>query len=414
MSERLVVYSEAVTRQEQSALEQRTGVSLVRYDPDYSWAVESRLAAIWQADKGLLRPLTAAESDFIRNERLLCAIDFHYWTRYARLLPDAALGVGDLITFSPWASQSLIFSECARLEELAYEQYLSHRPQDGILIAVPKARQEGISIAAAMLKMHRLTTSPYSLAVTASENLDKRTALYQRDERIHQHLPWWLQPSRTEPDIINERLTFGKLDSSVLYQDYAQKSSLAAGEQYLLGHMSELAQGDQIAVDRFMELDYFPAIPQSWRTLHILESTPAGQGGWWHPFVMANASGSGRWTIKFVPWYMLEFKYRRTPPADWQPNAHSLLHAEKVRETSPGYIGRVVELSKDQLYWWESTREEYRKKGSLSFFLTNYPATLEESFQTSGNSIFDFETIDYYRTRTRPPGGAYQIVEGAG
>jgi hypothetical protein len=408
------VYSPHVTKLEQSALESRVGVQLARYDPDYSWAVEARLSQVWSSTKGLLRSLTREESDFIRNERLLSALDFSYWTRYARLLPDAAVGDGQLVTFSPWPSQSLILSECSRLEELAYEQYLSHRPQDGILIAVPKARQEGISIVAAMLKMHRLTTSPYTLAVTASENLDKRTALYQRDERIHSNLPWWLQPERTEPDIINERLTFGKLDSSILYQDYAQKSSLAAGEQYLLGHMSELAQGDQIAVDRFMELDYFPAIPQSWRTLHILESTPAGQGDWWHPFIMANAGGQGRWSVKFVPWYMLAFKYRRTPPDGWQPNAHSLLHADKVRETSPGYVGKVVELSKEQLYWWETTREEYRKKGSLTFFLTNYPATLEESFQFSGSSIWDYETIDYYRTRTQHPGGVYQIVENAG
>jgi hypothetical protein len=110
---------------------------------------------------------------------------------------------------------------------------------------------------------------------------------------------------------------------------------------------------------------------------------------------------------------MLAFKYRRVAPEDWQPNQHSLMHAQKVRDTSPGYVGRVVELNREQLYWWETTREEYRKKGSLTFFLTNYPATLEESFQFSGGSIFDYETIDYYRTRTCPPGGAYQIMEGA-
>lgn len=405
------MYSEAVTKAEQTALEQRTGMSLVRYDPDYSWAVEERLASAFATDRGLLRPLSSAESDFIRNERLLSTLDFNYWRRYAKLLPDAAVGDGTLVRFEPWSSQQLILDECSRLEEISYSAYLSKLPQDGILIAVPKARQEGISIIAAMLKMHRLTTSPYSLAVTASENLDKRTALYQRDERIHSNLPWWLQPERTEPDIINERLTFGKLDSSVLYQDYAQKSSLAAGEQYLLGHMSELAQGDQPSVGRFMELDYFPAIPQSWRTLHILESTPAGAGGWWHPFVMANTQAAGRWSVIFVPWYMLEFKYRRTPLVGWQPNDHSLLHAQKVRDTSLGYVGRVVELTREQLYWWETTREEYRKKGSLPIFLTNYPATLEESFQFSSESIFDYETIDYYRTRTRPPGGVYQVVE---
>lgn len=407
------MYSPSVTDREKFLLEKRLGFKLCRYDPEYSWAVEERLRLLWQPEKGLLRPLQKEENEFIRNERLMCALDFTYWTRYCWIMPDAAVGDGSLMRYSPWASQQLIMDECIRAEEQSYEQYQKGDPQDGILIAVPKARQEGISIKAAALKMHRLTTSPFTLAVTASENLDKRTALYQRDERMHTHLPWWLKPERTEPDIINERLTFGKLDSSILYQDYAQKSSLAAGEQYLVGHMSELAQGNQAWVDRLMELDYFPAIPQSWRSLHILESTPAGEGGWWHPFIMANYKGRGRWRVKFIPWYVLPFKYRRIAPLDWIPSPHTLLHAEKVRQTSPEYMGRIVELDKDQLYWWETTREEYRKKGSLTFFLTNYPATIEESFQHSGGSIFDFETIDYYRTRTKSPGGVYQIMEGA-
>lgn len=406
------MYSPDVTEQEQNALEARLGARLTRYEPEYSWAVEERLKGLWSPDKGLLRPLQKEEQEFIRNERLLCAVDWHYWSRYAWILPDAAVGSGDLMRFVAWPSQQMVLDEVARLEQLSYAQYLKHQPQDGILIAVPKARQEGISVVVALLKMHRVTTSPFTLGITASENLDKRTALYQRDERLHTQLPWWLRPERSEPDIINERLTFGKLDSSILYQDYAQKSSLAAGEQYLVGHMSELAQGEQASVDRFMELDYFPAIPQSWRSLHILESTPAGQGGWWHPFVMANYGGKGRWKVKFVPWYVLPFKYRRIPPLEWRPSPHTLLHAEKIRQTSPEYLGHVVELHLEQLYWWETTREEYRKKGSLTFFLTNYPATLEESFQHSGGSIFDFETIDYYRTRTQPPGGVYQIMEG--
>lgn len=407
------MYSPEVTAMEQKALEGRLGLSLTRYEPEYSWAVEERLKGLWDAAKGLLRPLQKEEQEFIRNERLMSALDFIYWARYAWILPDASLGSGGLMRFEPWPSQQLILDECVRAEAIAYEQMLKGEPQDGILIAVPKARQEGISIVAALLKMHRLTTSAFTLAVTASENLDKRTALYQRDERLHAQLPWWLRPERTEPDIINERLTFGKLDSSVLYQDYAQKASLAAGEQYLIGHMSELAQGDQGSVNRFMELDYFPAIPQSWRTLHILESTPAGTGGWWHPFIMSNYQGKGRWKVKFVPWYVLPFKYRRIPPEGWVPSAHSLTHAAKVKETSVEYLGRAVELAKDQLYWWETTREEYRKKRGLPLFLTNYPATIEESFQYSSESIFDYETIDYYRNNTKLPGGVYQIVEGA-
>ena len=135
-------------------------------------------------------------------------------------------------------------------------------------------------------------------------------------------------------------------------------------------------------------------------------------GGYWHPFIMDEYGGKGRWRVKFIPWYTLQFKYTRGAPLDWTPAAAAREHARKVEETSPEYLGRVVVLSRDQLYWWETTREEYRKKGNLAYFLTNYPATLEESFQTYNTSIFDYETVEYYRTQTREPGGCYEIVSG--
>lgn len=414
------MYSSRVTEAEQSYLESRTGVRLTRYEREYSWAVQEDLDAKREVilktqpdsllDSEVYAALSRDRQDFIRNERLLCSLDFTYWTRYAKLLPDAAVGVG-LIPYDPWESQLIIFREVQRIEEEQYDRAQRGEPQDGILIAVPKARQEGISLEAAMLKMHRVMTSPYTLGVTATEDIDKRTNLYLRDERIHTNLPWWLRPARTAPDIQAERLTFGGLDSSCVYQDYSQKTSLAAGEQYLVGHMSELAQGEQVYVEKMMTLDYFPAIPQSWRSLHILESTPVGMGGWWHPFITEQYAGRGRWRVKFIPWYVLTFKYSRLAPATWTPAQTSLGHARKVELTSAEYVGRTVTLSRDQLYWWETTREEYRKNGNLAYFLTNYPATLEESFQTAATSIFDIETIDFYRTMTREPGGVYEVME---
>src|SRR5580765_562544 len=102
---RTSVYSQHVTKLEQSSLEQRLGTRLVRYDPDYCWAVESRLAAL-MSPRGLLRSPTREESDFIKNERLLCALDFHYWSeRYAWLLPGAAVGEGGILRFCARDSQ---------------------------------------------------------------------------------------------------------------------------------------------------------------------------------------------------------------------------------------------------------------------------------------------------------------------
>lgn len=415
------MYSPRVIEAEQSRLESRLQLHLTRYDPSYSLEVADhlldKLQRLAKEDPTLLATpdlviprLTAEERQFIRNERLLCSLDFHYWSRYAKFIPDASTSDGTLVNFSPWESQDILLREMERREWEQYEASQRGDPCDGVLLCVPKARQEGVSLLAALIKMHRVTLSPYTLGITATENEDKRTKLYLRDTRLHDNLPWYLRPSRTAPDLQSVQLSFGGLDSYMFYQDYAQEGSLAAGEQFLVGHMSELAQGNQAYVEKMMTLDYFPAIPQSWRSCHILESTPAGMGGWWHPFVMEQYTGRGRWRVKFIPWYALAFKYSRRAPTEWQAGQAALEHARKVELTSPEYMGRTVVLTRDQLYWWETTREEYRRNGNLAYFLTNYPATLEESFQTSATSIFDLETIEYYRTQTREPGGCYEVV----
>lgn len=408
------MYHPNVIELEQHELEKRVGTKLTRYSPEYCWDVQAHLDSLWTADKGLVRPLTKEESSFITNERLLCSLDFTYWLRYAWVLPDAAVSEGTLVRFVPWPSQQILLDEIARLEWEQYQQNKRGEPQDGICIVGPKARQEGESELAGKLKMHRLTTTPFVRAITATENEDKRISLWERDERTWKALPWWLKPERTAPDLQGVRTTFGKLDSSVLYEDYMQESSLAAGEQYLLGHMSEVAQGDQTYVEKLMELDYFPAIPYSWRSLHILESTPSGMGGWWHPFVLAaynKRAAYPRWHVKFIPYYAVTFKYRRVPPPQWIPSQDALAHAAKVEETSTEYMGKLVKLTKEQLYWWETTRQSYKEKNSLVYFLTNYPATLEESFQFSSTTIFDVETVEFYRTMARDPGGSYTIGE---
>ena len=79
------------------------------------------------------------------------------------------------------------------------------------------------------------------------------------------------------------------------------------------------------------------------------------------------------------------------------------MHAKKVWETSQEFVGKQVMLPKEQLCWWEAMREEYRKSGSLNFFLSNYCATPEESFQHNERSAFDPELLDELRNRAKQP-----------
>jgi hypothetical protein len=401
------MYSQRVVEQSHQRLEADLKLQLVRYEPWQSWEFSEHLKRLYDTEKGsTIRPLKPEEKSFIRNERLMCSIDYLYWTRYAWIIADGAVG-GGLQRFTLWASQQIIFDVIAKLEEEMVEAWNRGEPVDGILLAIHKARQLGATMLWRTLIIHRLTTQPHTLGVTASIDDQKVLNLYERDDRLLKNLPWFLSPSIG----FNEKaqhIIFDKLDSSLLYQEYVQKTGLAQGEQYLVGHMTEVASADTAAY--MLEHHYFPAIPQSPFALHGMESTAQGRGNWWHEFVEETRKGGTRWKLVFVPYYAEPQKYRRKPPVGWVPSEVAMLHAKRVYETSEEYIGRALMIPREQLYWWETTREEYRRKNELHFFLTNYCATVEESFQHSGSNIFNSELIDLMRSRTFVPQAAYELM----
>lgn len=399
------MYSPRVVERSLARLERDSQLKLIRYEPWQSWEFAEHLKKVWDEAKGeLRRPLKPEEKEFIRNERLMASIDYLYWTRYAWIIADGAVG-GGLQRFVLWASQQIIFDVIAEMEEEMADAWARGEPVDGILLAIHKARQLGATMLWRTLIMHRLTTQPHVLGVTASIDDQKVLNLYERDHRILANLPWFLTPS-IGFDEKAQHIVFDKLDSSLLYQEYVQKTGLAQGEQYLVGHMTEVASADAAAY--MLEHHYFPAIPQSPFALHGMESTAQGRGNWWHEFVEETRKGGTRWRLVFVPYYAEPQKYRRKPPEGWVPTEVSMLHAKRVFETSQEYIGRALMLPKEQLYWWETTREEYRRKNELHFFLTNYCATVEESFQHSGHRIFPPELIESMRSQTGWP-QAYEV-----
>jgi len=182
---------------------------------------------------------------------------------------------------------------------------------------------------------------------------------------------------------------------------------LGQGRQFDLGHITEVAFFPYPAM---IELDYFPAIPQGMNTLQMFESTANGRGNFWHQFSEEVRKGyHRRWSYIFVPYYVNDTKYTANPPPAWVPSELTLSHAKKVYSTSREFVGKDVLLSKPQLYWYETEYNSAIKRGTLNFFLTNFCATPEESFQHSNQSAFSTETIQRLRLRTKP-GMAYEVT----
>jgi hypothetical protein len=409
------MYSPIIVAQRQAELEKRTSIKLLRHSIDeiVSWVEHLDIRRARLAAKHRLKPeevtlahLNSEEREFVRNELLLSSIDFDYWSRrYCFILQDAAVG-GGLHRLVPWGPQVILAKHIAALEEEQVPAFARGEAVKGILIALHKARQLGATAYCRALIMHRLVTQTHLLAVTASVDDTKVLAIQERDERILNNLPWWMQPhlGYAEKGL---HMYFDRLDTKLQYQTLVQKSGLAQGEQYALGHITEAASDPYGGTG--LQNDYVPAIPQAPWVLHVMETTAQGRNNWWRFFVEETRKGFSRWHLVFIPWYAEPRKYRLQPPAGWKPTAEAMKHGEIVYRTSKEYTGQQVVLSRENLYWWEFNRADALRNGKLNIFLTNYCATIEESFQHTTTSVFPPELLAYYRDGSSIP-SAFDIV----
>lgn len=388
------MFSSRQVERSQSKIESSLKLSLKRYDIPEVEQRKAEFKRLLREDGSLTRDLNVEERAFIRNERLLTMIDFRYWlTRYAHLLVDQ----GGLGTFSePWESQEILLKFISRLEDEMMDAHAQGESVDGILIYLHKARQLGATALARAISVHSMLSREHTRAMAASVDDDKVLELYDRDKLIIDNLPFYLRPS-VGFDEKAQHIFFDKLGSRVIYQLGTQKSGLGQGRQFDVTHLTECASWPYPGI---IEHDWMPTIPQSLRAFALLESTAQGRGNWWHQSIKKlQEHRLRRWHLVFIPWYAELKKYRASPPIDWKPSDEAMLHAQRVHETSRRYIGRDVMLTREQLYWWQSTRDEYYLSNNLAVFYTNYCATIEESFQHRQKSAFSFECLEHYRQR---------------
>jgi hypothetical protein len=397
------VYSQKIIERSIAAYENATGTKLIRHEHSYVDSMIGHLNKLL-GENGLVRQFTAEELAFVKNEQIMSKFDFLYWaSRYGYFIGEG----GVFQRFNPWESQSIVLRLIAKIEEEMYDRLDKGQPIDGILIDAHKARQLGLTQLAQLLIGHRTTTTDHIRGLLASVDDQKVFDLFQRFERIIDNLPYWMKPSKTYHEK-GKHLYFDKLDTRIVVQDSRQMSGLGQGEQFEVSHLTEVASWENPLT---IEHDFEPTLAQSIRTLSIRESTAQGRVGWWYDTITHHVNGgTSRWHLCFIPYYAEPTKYRRQPPDNWNPSNLSLQHAQKVYETSEKFVGKKIMLSKETLYWHETTRAQYQEKGILNLFLTNYASTPEESFQHTTQSAFDSDLLDYMRLGAASNPAAYEIL----
>lgn len=117
------------------------------------------------------------------------------------------------------------------------------------------------------------------------------------------------------------------------------------------------------------------SVPDSANSSVFLESTANGLGGWWYEFVKADND----YELVFVAWWEIE-EYTKPFEND----------TEKARFRLDAYEQSLIDnfgITLEQLNWRRYTVEN-KLNGDEDKFRQEYPATLDESFLTSGRPYF--------------------------
>jgi hypothetical protein len=368
-----------------------------RYSIPDSDAFTRELVRIHQPDGGFSRSLSAEESTFLAATPLRCALDFPYFVTRFAYVDDQGHGLRRLTTLSE--SQAFVLRKIGELERARWGVH-----PDGLLFNVLKARQLYVSTLAETMVAHRILFTPHTRALSGADVEEQAGYLFRMVVRLYDELPWFLKPEPRFPFVKNRefglgngsfiKTAWGKSTRGALQSVTGQEGSKGAigrGQTYGTVHLSELPTWDN--PDQ-IDSALLPAIPTHPDTLVIFEATAEYAGDWWHLHYLASQEHMGRFTNIFVPVYAEPSKYSLPAPLDWTPSSTTLQWARKCERTSTAWYPAPVQLHRDQLYWYETTRAFYEKKNDLGTFLKEYCADDQECFQYAGKSIFSFAQLD--------------------
>lgn len=340
------------------------------------------------------------EKKYIRNEIILCRADFHYFfSRYAFIKSDE----DRVVRMSPWVSQQIFLSILAEMqaEEIA------------LMLIVLKARQLGLSRVISLILLHAVLFSANTNAFLASSTEDKTGLLFDMLDFVLERLPFWMRPGEKYR---RENKFLELLNGSALTLQHGQQSTgIARGTTPTKAHISELSEFDEFKVSDLIDSALLRAMHDSPQTFLALESTAKGMNNWWHAKWSAAKAGwperRSRLRPLFLPWfvgglYPKEHWLRAHPvPRDYTSRmlpwaaAHAEGAEQYVAKTEYLYarLGKGWQMPLEQIWYYECERDAAIREKRLNKFLQEMPANDDEAFQSTSISVFDNETLVFYR-----------------
>ena len=240
---------------------------------------------------------------------------------------------------------------------------------------VLKARQQGISTYCAARVFWKSFFTPYTRSVVMAHDSATSDALFNMSRNIIDNMEDrpTLQKSNAK-EILFEHNKSG-------YRLYTAGAKEAGrGTTPTIAHLSEVAFWQ---FDEQILAGLFQGISQENETEVILESTANGASGEFFRLFQGAMLGENEYVPIFLPWFITP-EYRRKAPKGFE-------RTDEEEELVEKYS-----LDNDQLYW---RRLKIGESGERKF-IQEYPASAEQAFLVTGNSVFDQEIVNMYDVRT--------------
>jgi len=249
---------------------------------------------------------------------------------------------------------------------------------------IPKARQEGIS---------SYFLARYAVKCMSQRNTRAVVISHERKatERMLLKVQYYLKNIRgPKPVLKNEsknEITFPKTNS-MFYIGTAGSREFGRGDTITALHCSEVAFWPDA---KKLMAGLFQAVPKTGEI--ALESTGNGIGNFYHKRVMRAANGGGRYRLHFFNWIDFpEYTFELTSDEE-----EEILGSLDEDYEEP-YLVRDVGLTAGQIAWRREKLDEMDY--DMRTFKQEYPLTIDECFQASGNSLFhkvQFQETDDWR-----------------
>ena len=244
-----------------------------------------------------------------------------------------------------------------------------------VRVLIVKGRQQGCSTYVEGRYYWRAVRHKDKVVFILSHQADTTQILFEMVERY-----WELSPEPTKPiaDVANKkRFKFKEINSGYSVGT-AGSADVGRGGYVNLFHGSEVAFWENA---HSVKTGVLQSVSGGAGTEIILESTANGMSNDFYTMCMDALEKKSDYRVIFIPWYWQD-EYQRETPAD------GVLELTDEEEE----YKELYELNDHQIYWRRAKIIEFGEEGSW-MFKQEYPAYLQEAFQTSGKTLISPQSI---------------------